>query len=223
MIIHHEFSDDLVETLCDVFPAPVLLVDEDVRIYGYNRAAEEIVGENTHIVLQRRGGEVLQCLHAESTPAGCGRSEECKTCILREAVGKSLQAGSVFRARHRLLLKTKDGVTDHTVLVSASPVTFEDKRLSLVVLEDVTELMELRRLIPICSVCKKVRTDQDYWVQLESYLSRHLDVAFSHGLCPECYEKEIERFREGNSKVQRTGDVFDTRSPEPPRGGSHKT
>ncbi|HOJ34511.1 MAG TPA: PAS domain-containing protein [Candidatus Hydrogenedentes bacterium] len=223
MIIHHEFSDDLVETLCDAFPAPVLLVDEDVRIYGYNRAAEEIVGEDARVVLQRRGGEVMHCLHAESTPAGCGKVEECKECVLREAVGRSLQTGSVFRARHRLLRKTKDGVTKSTVLVSASPVTFQDKRLSLVVLEDVTELMELRRLIPICSVCKKVRTDQDYWVQLESYLSRHLDVAFSHGLCRECYEKEVQRFRESNSKVTRKGDVHDAHSPDLPRGGSHKT
>ena len=47
----------------------------------------------------------------------------------------------------------------------------------------------LRGLIPICSSCKKVRDDQGYWTQLETYLAQHSDAEFSHGLCLDCLRK----------------------------------
>lgn len=47
-------------------------------------------------------------------------------------------------------------------------------------------------LLPICSYCKKVRDDQNYWQQVESFLSAHSDLRFSHGICPECFEKAVK-------------------------------
>ncbi len=49
----------------------------------------------------------------------------------------------------------------------------------------------LQGILPICSYCKKIRDDQSYWRQLESYLAAHSNVRFSHGICPECYEKHV--------------------------------
>ena len=48
---------------------------------------------------------------------------------------------------------------------------------------------KLQGLLPICSVCKKIRDDRGYWNQLETYISENSDADFSHGFCPECYEK----------------------------------
>jgi DNA-binding response OmpR family regulator len=53
---------------------------------------------------------------------------------------------------------------------------------------------QLQRLLPICCYCKKVRGDQNYWQQVEAYLSEHADVQFSHGICPDCYEKVRQQF-----------------------------
>ncbi|MCK4504489.1 MAG: response regulator, partial [Candidatus Aegiribacteria sp.] len=44
-------------------------------------------------------------------------------------------------------------------------------------------------LLPICSLCKKVRDDNGYWEQIESYISDHSEALFSHCLCPECMRK----------------------------------
>jgi K+-sensing histidine kinase KdpD len=50
------------------------------------------------------------------------------------------------------------------------------------------EVKTLSGLLPMCSGCKKIRNDQGYWQQIESYLMDHSDAKLSHGLCPECME-----------------------------------
>jgi hypothetical protein len=57
--------------------------------------------------------------------------------------------------------------------------------------EALANIKVLRGLIPICSYCKKVRDDQNYWQQVEQYIESHAEVEFSHSVCPECYEREI--------------------------------
>ena len=54
--------------------------------------------------------------------------------------------------------------------------------------EALENVRTLSGLLPICASCKKIRDDQGYWNGLESYISRHSDVLFSHGICPECLE-----------------------------------
>lgn len=52
-----------------------------------------------------------------------------------------------------------------------------------------TEVKQLRGLIPICSTCKKIRDDTGYWNNLELFIEKHSDASFSHGMCPECSDK----------------------------------
>jgi DNA-binding response OmpR family regulator len=58
----------------------------------------------------------------------------------------------------------------------------------------------LQGLLPICSYCKKVRNDDNYWQQVERYIEDHAQVSFSHGICPDCYENvvvpELEEFKQ---------------------------
>ena len=46
-----------------------------------------------------------------------------------------------------------------------------------------------RQQLPICTHCKKIRDDKGYWNQLESYIEKHSDAVFTHGICKECIEK----------------------------------
>ncbi len=50
----------------------------------------------------------------------------------------------------------------------------------------------LQGLLPICSYCKKIRGDNNYWKQVEGYIEDHADVSFSHGICPDCYTSIVE-------------------------------
>jgi sigma-B regulation protein RsbU (phosphoserine phosphatase) len=59
-------------------------------------------------------------------------------------------------------------------------------------LEDaLSRVKQLQGLLPICSYCKKVRDDHNYWQQVEGYVAEHSGVQFSHSVCPECYQRYV--------------------------------
>lgn len=55
--------------------------------------------------------------------------------------------------------------------------------------ETVANLKTLQGLLPICAICKDVRDDSGYWVQIKSYVRKHSDADFQHGLCDSCREE----------------------------------
>jgi len=60
-------------------------------------------------------------------------------------------------------------------------------------LEDALQnIKQLQGILPICAWCKKIRGDDEYWHGVEDYISSHSDTDFTHGICPECLEKEKE-------------------------------
>ena len=55
--------------------------------------------------------------------------------------------------------------------------------------EAVANVQVLRGLLPICASCRRVREDSGYWRQIEAYVMERSQARFSHGICPECWEK----------------------------------
>jgi len=54
------------------------------------------------------------------------------------------------------------------------------------------EVRTLQEILPICSYCKNIRNDENYWETVEGYIAEHTNTRFSHSICPACYKKEIE-------------------------------
>ena len=59
------------------------------------------------------------------------------------------------------------------------------------ILKLTAEIRQLKELIPICAYCRKVRDEDDYWQQVETYIQQETDSRFSHGACPDCYAQQI--------------------------------
>lgn len=76
----------------------------------------------------------------------------------------------------------------------------EQQALILQLQEALSEIRTLKGCIPICAWCKKIRDDKGSWDQLEAYISKHTDASFSHGLCPECFEKSRTGLKETSEK-----------------------
>ncbi len=63
------------------------------------------------------------------------------------------------------------------------------EQLILQLQKTLAEVKTLRGLIPICSMCKKIRDDKGYWNSLEGYIEKHSDASFSHSICAECSDE----------------------------------
>ncbi len=59
------------------------------------------------------------------------------------------------------------------------------------ILQFATQVRTLEAFLPICSYCKKVREDSNYWTQIESYINTRTGTDFSHSVCPDCYARVV--------------------------------
>ena len=76
----------------------------------------------------------------------------------------------------------------HLVL-TASPLEISGRLHVLLTLEDLNDLVELSKILPICSHCKKIREGEADWQGIEHYLAAHLPVSFSHSFCDACLQE----------------------------------
>jgi len=88
---------------------------------------------------------------------------------------------------------------DKTELLARVKIGSQMVELQQALTERVAELnqalisvKQLSGLLPICSYCKKIRDDQNYWQQVEAYVGKHSEARFSHSICPSCYEDIVK-------------------------------
>jgi PAS domain-containing protein len=183
-------NDDLLGTILNAMPLPVFIVDDDVKILAFNQTASLLLAREPEMVLRRRAGEILHCIHAGEVPEGCGSAPFCEACVVRSSVTASFADHKMVRRKARMeLIAEGKGIKEVFLLVTAAPLQYRGKDFVLLILQDVSELMELKRIIPICTNCKKIRNDDQYWHSVEEYFHEHMDLDFSHGICPECMRK----------------------------------
>lgn len=193
MPLNESKKRELLAAVFDALPSLVFLVDQDVRIYEYNAAASALMSAGSKIVLKRRAGDVLHCIHASETPEGCGDSSACADCVIRNSVAEVYRGNRVVRRRAKIELIREGNKEAIYALITASPFSFEGRSYALLVIEDISEIAELYRIIPICAVCGKVRDDKQSWLRVEAYFKNCWDVDFSHGYCPDCFKIEMDK------------------------------
>jgi PAS domain-containing protein len=175
----------LYRMLLDAIPIPVFVMDDDVRIMDLNEVALKLCATEKAALLQQRGGDALHCLHSKDVQEGCGRAPACRQCVIRNSVTKCLQGQTVSRARMKMEFLPAPEQKRAELLITASPLPGAEKR-ALLIVEDITETSTLRDIIPICMKCKKIRSDEQYWQNVDRYFHEHIGVDFSHGICPAC-------------------------------------
>ncbi len=194
-------NKDLLRTIFDALPSMVFVVDHDVRIQECNLAAAEFLTIERKAYLKKRAGEVFHCVHSNEVPKGCGRAPSCESCIIRNSVVQAFQGNRIVRRRARIEIVHDAKKEELYSLITVSPFSFNNTMQALLVVEDITELAELQRIIPICSVCGKIRDDKESWLKVESYFKNVWDMDFSHSYCPECYKNEVAKFQKDLSET----------------------
>lgn len=87
------------------------------------------------------------------------------------------------------------------------------------ILRYTTQVRQLEEMLPICSYCKKIRDDQNYWQQIEGYISERTGSDFSHSVCPDCYKgvvlPELEQIKASLAPKPTATAVHDRKHPAP--------
>ena len=115
--------------------------------------------------------------------------------------GQALAFENRYRCKdgsYRWLLWNATADLEHEVIYSVARDITERKRaeeererLLRELQAALAEVRELQTILPICSYCRKIRDDKNYWQSVEAYISHHTNTRFSHGICPACYENVV--------------------------------
>jgi PAS domain-containing protein len=187
-------DDQVIESILNAIPLPLFIVDEDVRIFYSNQSATPMLDSGAEMVYLRRCGEVFHCVHAVEFGEDCGHTKFCPDCPIRNSVKQSIQGQQVVRKKGKLRMAGKDQVVEMNLLITTAPFPYQDESLVLLIFEDISELIQLKRIVPICAYCKKIRHDEAYWQSVEKYFQLHLGLDFSHGVCPDCAKRFFPEF-----------------------------
>ncbi len=179
---------EIAKQAMDIIPAVLFAVDEDVRLLYANAFGESLIGKGYEQALLRRTGDILECSHSFEGAGGCGTSAACAECVVRNTVRKVFATGETSRYETTM---TIGGPSKKilSILITAGIMEVGGERAVMLYLEDIGELLELRKIIPVCMKCGKIHLDDGSWQRFESYIEKHLGVDMSHSLCDSCLEK----------------------------------
>ncbi|MBN1849289.1 MAG: sigma 54-interacting transcriptional regulator [Deltaproteobacteria bacterium] len=134
-----------LKNLFEAIPCGVLVVDGDRRVKAINNVVERTFGLTMAEALNKRGGEALRCIHSETSPEGCGYADECQECQVRKTALEALSGMKIHRHKAKAQLWMDGKICDLQFLISAAPVEHNGEKLAIVLLEDITELNNLRK------------------------------------------------------------------------------
>jgi DNA-binding NtrC family response regulator len=141
------------------------------------------------------GGDVAVVLLDLGLPDGSGistfsvlhkHSPDVPVIVLTGHDDEELAIEAVQKGAQDYLVK---GKVDGGLLRRSIRYAIERQKLSTQLKQSMKEINTLRGFLPICANCKKIRDDHGYWTQIETYISKHSEAEFSHGLCPDCVVK----------------------------------
>lgn len=142
---------------------------------------------------------IIDANHVANTMFGYSHHEMLGMKIINllahKSMGNNDQILNEDEKSSELLGLNKDG-TEFPLEAHTKMYTNINKQGRVTAFRDLTdkkkaeeEIKILKGIVPICSHCKKIRDDKGYWTQIESYISKHSQAEFSHGICQECLEK----------------------------------
>lgn len=86
------------------------------------------------------------------------------------------------------------GELSSSAIVRSIRYAIERQRLMTELTKALEHVKQLQEMLPICAICKNIRDDRGYWNCVEEYISRHLEVKFSHSICPDCAKRHYPEF-----------------------------
>ena len=168
------------------------------RLFGYS--AEEIIGRSVNVLFpQNRRDEMLDILAGVRRGDIVGMQETERLHKNGRIIPVSVTVSPIRNAAGEIM-----GASSIAHDISRQKqAEFERQQLMQSLVTAAQRVRTLTGLLPICATCKRIRDDQGYWQQVETYIANHSLATFSHDICPECAEEFERQHRERDLKALR--------------------
>ncbi|MDZ7698135.1 MAG: MASE3 domain-containing protein [Deltaproteobacteria bacterium] len=198
--------------IIDFLPDATFVIDRKGRVVAWNRAMEKMTGVKAGEIVGKGDYEYAIPFYGERRPmlinlvtAWDQETQEIYQyvkkegdALVSETYDSRVSPGGTLWNKSSLLYDEYGEVAG--AIESIRDITErkrqEEEREKLIAkLQDALfQVRKLSGMLPICASCKKIRDDKGYWEQVESYITKHSEVRFSHGVCPECAKKLYPEF-----------------------------
>ena len=199
-------TEKLYRTLIETSPDAIVLVDMNtnflmvnqvaVRLYGYQNE-EEMIGKTfLNLIVPEERPRLFE--HFKDTRQ-TGSNQILEHTSLKKdgsSFHAAVNASLIFDAQGRpkgIIAITRD-MTEH------KRAEGEREKLIHELQDALGKIKTLSGLLPICASCKKIRDDEGYWNQIETYIGDHSETEFTHTICPECMKKLYPDFADNKNK-----------------------
>jgi len=168
----------------------IVVLDQNGKVYEANKRYADMLGysmeeiHNLHVWdwdTQFANEQLIEMIRSIDDAGAHFETRQCRKdgTIIDVELSNN---GAVYREQKLVFCVCRD-ITDR------KRTEMERKNLIIELKDALAQVKTLSGLLPICSHCKKIRDDTGYWNQIESYIHKHSDAEFSHGICPECAKK----------------------------------
>jgi PAS domain S-box-containing protein len=174
----------------------IRLVDTDLRIIWANKIVEQemkksqtnVVGNFCYSVFTERDQPCPNCSTLKALKSG-----KLEHSFISEENVKGIP-GKSYWSDYAIPIKDESGQIINLIQISRNITDIKKTEIKLreernKLQNALEKVRKLSGLLPICSICKKIRDDSGYWTQLEAFIENHSEAEFSHSICEECAKK----------------------------------
>ena len=138
---------NVLETIFNHAPVAMLLVNEEGRVANINRTGAEAVGKQKEDILGLLGGTAFSCVNS-FREKGCGASERCAECAVRNTFTETFNTGRVFHKVEGTLNIAMDGeISTRHLLISTARVGLNGDTNVMLSLDDITESKKAQMIL----------------------------------------------------------------------------
>lgn len=178
-------------SLFDSAPVGYVILDRAGIIKQFNNAFYDIIKHNGMMkkyvafadLLTEDAAHTFRSRFASFLKNPTGKSMEATICD----EGNNVKTVLLELSSHLISDSELNQLPDE-LLVTITDVT-KIKKIKTQLQSALERVKELSGLIPICSVCRKIRDDKGFWESIEKFIETHSGTGFTHGICPKCSDQ----------------------------------
>jgi len=132
-------QNKMLGEVIDNIPILTVIVNNDVRVLNTNKAFSEQIEQYRLNFRDELLGNVVRCMHAIESKGNCGKTPNCKGCVVRNSVNETFETGKNIGRREGIFnIKVNNSIKELTLKVSTTSIEYEGVPSVLLFIDDIT-------------------------------------------------------------------------------------